>query len=87
MKTRGGQPGGTFLVHHLPWFALGCGFVVVKSVSTSAHTELTSVHHHAYYNFNMLGAGSGTTRRYGLIGIDVALLEEVTLQVGFETFL
>ena len=36
----------------------------------------------------MLGPGSGTIRRYGLVGVGVALLEEVCYcVVGFETFL
>ena len=33
----------------------------------------------------ILGPGSGPIRRCGLVGIGVALLEEVTVGVGFDT--
>jgi hypothetical protein len=36
----------------------------------------------------MLGPGSGTIRRYGFVGVGVALLRKcVTVGMGFETFL
>lgn len=53
----------------------------------------THVHSHVFAyttcgDLNMLGPGKGTIRRGSLVGVGVALLEEVSLRrLGFEMFL
>jgi hypothetical protein len=39
------------------------------------------------YGLYKLGPATGTIRRYSLVGVSVALLECVTVGVGFETLL